>query len=273
LEIKENVELDPMISFKDMLPNQGGNHESGTWNLLSTLFDSQTLLQVDEQHYEYVDAHYRKEKLSRWFQTMIETKEQDIHGLVFKRALDKAIQLCIEKRNYRLASILAQVGGPGSTISTSSFIPNGVPGSSMDTTTQELLSNQVLEWKDSTLNPFYDIWCLVSGNVSTWSNQIFQNCTNWQHTLALFFWYASGGMYSISEAITIYTENFKEYSDIKQPLFQKTFDIQYLILKMIGDESIEMKDVVALKSHTTELPISMDIEFILGSKTYSEICK
>lgn len=200
------------------------------WKLASSLWDDIQLPNTDVSKHQDQAAlmveSLRREKVSAWLQWALnEAKDQLYNGEAFGtekiwnflvcRRVDLAIKEALNSKNFRLATLLAQINGPSSTISIKHPRSGALSehayfgGVGTDYGVLEDITAQLRIWRRTAL-PFMDsnlcrIWKILSGDTEIWDVDLFQNLTDWKQFFGLFFWYGHGGHLSIDDVTRIYT--------------------------------------------------------------------
>ena len=254
--------------------------ELGVWKLASSLWDDIKLpvdffeLEDDKQA-ALLDA-LRKETFSDWLKwDLSSTVEMDIFESVTSssqkiwiflvcRKLGLAISEALNAKNFRLATLLAQINGPSSSLAvknqkSSTNIDHtffGGPGT--DISLFEEIDAQLRIW-ERTAVPYMDpylsrIWKLLSGNIELWDLNLFQNLTKWKQFFGVFFWYAQGGHMPIHEVMAIYlslSSNSAESNAIPKPtphyfkgLDCKVQDICFSLIHIFVDDSFPLENAL-----------------------------
>ncbi|KAI8810850.1 hypothetical protein BJ742DRAFT_851518 [Cladochytrium replicatum] len=188
----------------------------------------------------------RKEEISRWLKESVQdsveaelreltasVQSKDVLGdflftYLSGRQIGKAVTEAIRGKDYRLATILAQVGGAGSLVgvrrqadrfdsaqgTAAVVFSHGVPGrGGTDDGTRSDVEQQIEIWEKiskgaKVSESHMNVWKLISG--TSWTAPMFARLSkDWRRTWGIFFWYASGGWLTPANSIQEYEETFK----------------------------------------------------------------
>ncbi|KAI9354053.1 nuclear protein 96-domain-containing protein [Zopfochytrium polystomum] len=227
--------------------------ELDIWKLASAIWDSISLphkdnepLRLDSHRAEAILESMRKEKVSNWLRESVNAElehelrkvtispEETIFRLLCGRQIGRAVKVALASRNFRLASVIAQSGGPSSTVllpqypgesrekhKTQGFgksaSGHGVPGRiSTSEITRGDVSKQLSVWGDMDCSKLIsskslDLYNLLSGDVNRWEPLVGAPLS-WKQTFGLFLWYANGGELSLRDALHQYVEVWSQSS-------------------------------------------------------------
>lgn len=203
--------------------------DRSVWKLASSLWDDITLPDlpeaINEDEVGKLKESLRREYFSSWLRWALNSSKNPLvqetmsatekiwNYLVFRRT-DLAIEEALKSKNFRLATLLAQINGPSSAISIKrsqagvSSEHTYFGGDGTDYGVFDDICTQLSIWQKSAL-PFIDtnlsrIWKILSGNIELWDGNIYYNFTEWKQYFGLFFWYGHGGHLSIHDVTKIY---------------------------------------------------------------------
>ncbi|KAJ3024711.1 UNVERIFIED_CONTAM: hypothetical protein HDU68_007869 [Siphonaria sp. JEL0065] len=216
-------------------PRRAFTHvEISVWNLASALFDpvplpSQEVQGLSERALAVIKESLQKDRVSTWLRdlTFVGHVSGDNADAIFSHLLNRrvagAVQSALKNRDFRLATVLSQIGGVGATVgvsegpstwtaSSTSFKPSGhgvVSRSSMAATVRDDIAKQVEIWtcqanESGVAANYMKIWRLLSGDVNAWDAAVVEGAVDWKQTFGLFLWYAGGGSFSLTEAVREY---------------------------------------------------------------------
>lgn len=240
---------------------------SSLWDPISfgtTVLDGLTLAQKNA-----VEAAIIKTRVSEWLAVVVKPQvdfdlskckgvSQVFHHLT-GRNISKAVVEAIKNRDFRLATILSQIGGSGSQVAVQDllgnlFCANGAHGrGGTDFDTLNDIIAQVLLWNDSKKSgknavedDYLAIWNLLGGCIDNWDETILQPSFDWKRTFALFFWYAEGGALSLSESIERYELNFADnaFHPPHAYLNSNFKDTQFQLLKLATDNRYSLEAAI-----------------------------
>ncbi|TPX47451.1 hypothetical protein SeMB42_g02447 [Synchytrium endobioticum] len=209
--------------------------EMKVWKLASALWDdigvektSPSGIELTGEQVKVIEDGIKKERVSAWLKQAIKDSEinlvnstegpRAIFDFLTSRNIAKAVEICLVGRNFRLASILAQIGGAGARVLVSSSPTNNtiLPPSSGHKApgrggTDDGVRRRVMEQLelmtqhiDKVDKDLVDIWILVSGEMDEWTGSFYSKCKTWRTTFGLFLWYANGGWSRVEEAVVSY---------------------------------------------------------------------
>ncbi|KAJ3126875.1 hypothetical protein HK100_010035 [Physocladia obscura] len=224
--------------------------ESSVWTLASALFDP-VVLPSNEKDSLPVDAMdavkeaVQKEAVSEWLRKFSESPMTGnsgnrptadvIYTHLLARRVSSAVQTALRTRDFRLATLLSQIGGVSSKVAVISdaaqqsgavkYSGHGVSSrSSTFQTSRNDISEQIIIWtqrphEKTEISPDYlRLWRLISGNISLWDDYLVGGASNWKQTLGIFLWYSEGGGVDLKEAIEGYDFATKSKLNGKHPL-------------------------------------------------------
>jgi hypothetical protein len=241
-----SVALNPKLEFShlidsilmDLSVNYSSGHfstqEKDLWKLCSALWDripaseqldSSTL---STEQVTNINEALRKEEFSHWLKSTvkpsIDEEVQDassdgkspdaaytksLFTLLSGRQMARAVKEAMDHRDYKLAAVLAQIGGAGSRLSNGQSSGLGVIGRiGTDPAVLEFCSKQISVWKDvfeqdNRSSSLFDkdrllCWTLCSGEIDDML-PLFKD--DWKRSFSLMFWFKEGGIYSIKEIV------------------------------------------------------------------------
>jgi hypothetical protein len=250
--------------------------ERNVWSLLSAAFDQvfipqEALFSAEEA--KDIRNSLREEKISKWLGEKVkkhlepEYKSAAASERIFYhllcRDISTAVKLAINNGDYRLATIMSQIGGSGSNTvlicNFESIVPNGVPGrGSMPAETLACLQAQVSKWKESTRwndaisETYMAIWSLLAGDLGFWDDIVFRPSFDWVATFGVLYWYIKGGAMSLKESLELY-EDTQAQGNIKKPIFNGFSDIEFMLLLVLAKrQGIHLEDVVPIQSYSKQ---------------------
>ncbi|KAJ3408557.1 hypothetical protein HDU80_005274 [Chytriomyces hyalinus] len=246
------------------------HEEASVWRLASALFD-----EIDSSAYfgtgtkcSSANLALRKELVSQWLQKSISSIKKpssakksspnsvakEVYELLTARKIAAAVTCAIRGRDFRLATCVGQIAGPGAHVAVvGKDVGNSVkvgsvlsgnagpvgPGSPSSghgifarSSTSDLVLDY-LEWqiqawmKDpasmASISPDYmNVWKLMAGNVGYWDASLVAVASqdSWRQAFGLFFWYAKGGGLGLEGALEEYDNAWRPGArlDAKPPL-------------------------------------------------------
>ncbi|KAL2915582.1 hypothetical protein HK105_204766 [Polyrhizophydium stewartii] len=244
--IADLVERDPATSL---------TREQTLWRLASALWDPMQLEDVvskqliTQAQKAAVLVALRREALSAWLAATIKREAEDeaahsetswerILALLTGRLVASAVGEAVKSRNLRLATMLAQVNGPGSRVTLISasggqtmHSAHGTPGrGGMDPVARASLATQLRVWQATaaastdgadSLGPapgmsaathippeYMDVLRLIAGDMNLWDDRIFTQGMSWMRAFGVFFWYGRGGDLSFPAALEMFETAF-----------------------------------------------------------------
>ena len=151
----------PFQIFSESLPD--GSYEKAIWDIASTLNDAiapEVLKSVPTLEKDYFESRYRKERLAQLWANICEpasresarsaeNSEEAVVALLSANKVEEACKLLAKNRNYRLAILVAQIGG--------------------ETLVREDITEQINEWRkfkalSEISDPIRAIYELLAGN-------------------------------------------------------------------------------------------------------------
>ncbi|KAI8816094.1 nuclear protein 96-domain-containing protein, partial [Fimicolochytrium jonesii] len=217
--------------------------ESMTWKLAQALWDPIDVPETGDHHTEaLIESALRREEVSKWLRGTVKRQTdadvsqasgaERVFVLLGGRQVGGAITAAIQNRDLRLASILAQLGGPSSRVLTGkgsrdqpSASGHGIPGRhGTNEVVLKAVSDQLAVWEHVERNrmsgvtkPYMRLWNLVGGQPERWGKEIFERLPDWKRNFGLYFWYADGGAMPIHAAVGAYENGAEELSYVAQP--------------------------------------------------------
>ncbi|KAI9099702.1 nuclear protein 96-domain-containing protein [Phlyctochytrium arcticum] len=222
--------------------------ETLTWKLASALWDPIPVAEGDygSQELKFIESSLRREEVSRWLKTAVKTATardagnhpgiKKIFYLLAGRQMGQATVAAMSNKDFRLATILSQLGGPGSRVmaappgsgrhASRSTGGHGIPGAyGTDEIVTGNLGQQIKIWDAAEarggcgLSPDYlNVWKLAAGKTPSWSTNMFTALSDWKRTFGLFFWYGEAGNWSLNDALETYEEGYESSIDFRAPL-------------------------------------------------------
>jgi nuclear pore complex protein Nup98-Nup96 len=274
-----------------------------TWKLTNALFDP--LPKLGKGPYpnfakDAIQEALVKERFSLWLKECVSSiplssssmgSAESIFHLLTKRTISKAVKEAIKNGDHRLATIIAQCGGPGSHVSVRSEIPggsgksvswgHGVPGRGETfESVREDLSAQVSIWTKLESNggvskEYINVFKLLSGNIDFWDKNFVGSVKDWKSTLGLYYWYGHGGGVTIGESVEAFEASFGSgkgkyplpaYLERKGVITEssKSYpkDICYHLIKIFVDSGYLLHDALDPKSSTSN---NLDYRKVISS--------
>ncbi|KAJ3053912.1 hypothetical protein HK097_003102 [Rhizophlyctis rosea] len=223
--------------------------EADMWKLATALWDE--LYRPDvlnnlnpEQRAAFLEGQ-RREAIGRWLKDAVkQSVEKDVGKIgiggidtVFAylsgRQIGNAVMTAVKERDFRLATVLSQLGGANASVDVKSRTGeimtasgHGAParGGTSDSVAQ-YLEKQVDWWlaemrktgKEEIGADYLRVWKLIAGNIGKWGPEVFERLKgDWKRAFGLFFWYGGGGGWGVAEALEQY-ENARA-APIARPL-------------------------------------------------------
>ena len=314
-ELKKKMEFSSLIyvvssgdkSSQSVEVKPEDEHERGVWGLASALFDTISLPPNELEKAAITDAQLaavqmgmRREAFSLWIQESVKHQtEQEatktgisvaehIRVLLSGRQVGKAVVAAIEGRYLRLATIIGQIGGPGSRCvlregdgEGAVYRGNGAPGrGGTDESTLKALQTQLAVWLEMEQKGTYfseecmSVWRLLSGNVDCWDEKVCPSNLDWKRALGLFYWYGEGGRWEIPKAVETY-ERYCEAFELPRPLppYMRTtnatresglvYDVCFHLLKLVADSTHPLEEALHPKTYTSN-DLDYRLSWVLG---------
>ncbi|TPX35117.1 hypothetical protein SmJEL517_g02431 [Synchytrium microbalum] len=290
--------------------------EMRIWELASALWDDVAVERIHEatannagtpltdEQVASVESGIRKDRVSAWLRAAIKddsTPQATAEGakgvfqLLVSRDVAQAVETCLSRRDFRLASIIAQLGGAGARVAVSSSSNNIIlPPSSghkapgrggTDDALRENVMDQVeiMSQHAAKIDPeILDVWLLVGGDMDKWNAKFFSKCVNWKTTFGLFMWYADGGWSRVEEAVATYdlmldtaTKSFASQA-LASPIpayvergFTKSgskkdlISLAWLLLRLHSDSNLMLDDVLSPYGLAPR-PLDLRVSFMLS---------
>ncbi|KAJ1569994.1 Nuclear pore complex protein Nup98-Nup96, partial [Nowakowskiella sp. JEL0078] len=167
--------------------------QTSLFALSAALFDTPPPTSPNE------NAH-RREALSQWLKTNLPPipHKATLFDLLATRNLGRAITQAITQKP-RLATILAQIGGPSSRLSRTT---HGIPGLGGTDEKLRMFITSHLKIVHNLPYPNEDISVLQLVSGTGWDAKLWAKVgKTWPQVFALVFWYADGGWYSVEKAV------------------------------------------------------------------------
>ncbi|KAJ3202639.1 hypothetical protein HDU82_007209 [Entophlyctis luteolus] len=278
--------LDKSCKFSSLLSAVSSSHvfsesEKSIWTLASALFDDAELpleeSSLGDRVSDQIKISIQKQAVSTWLRNFAGSLRHAANGsnadLIYShlitRHIGDAVKAAIKGRDFRLSTLLSQIGGVGSKVSVVSESLS-LPGvgatnakssghgvcyrsSTLESARQDI-SHQVEVWisrpqKTPIGEDYLRIWRLISGDVALWDFSVISSVGNWKQLFGLFLWYARGGSLSIGEAVSEYDDLRRSMKSALSPLPRhlescdkavSVMDICYNLLKLhsSGDFSL-----------------------------------
>ncbi|KAJ3013218.1 Nuclear pore complex protein Nup98-Nup96 [Thoreauomyces humboldtii] len=209
-----------------------GHSEEATWKLAAALWDPLPSIEVDDNLSGLLEQSQRREEVSRWLQDAVRelvvaeastrTGSKEIFSLLTGRQISKAASTALANDDYRLATMIAQLGGAGSHMQGGNGVSaHGIrAGDGTDSPVAQMVTHLIETWtREGTPIPedALRLWQLIGGTVSSWGVGMFQPITDWKRTFGLFFWYGSAGADTVQDALSYYSQGFKATLNIAPP--------------------------------------------------------
>ncbi|KAI9205611.1 uncharacterized protein BJ171DRAFT_63509 [Polychytrium aggregatum] len=227
-----------LTATKGTIPSIFDREEQILWELCESLWDElgpvhEQAAGLDGARATVVLDGARREKISQWLKRAISTTmQQDLskindsvrHILVHlvNRQIGSAVRVAVDSKHFRLAALMAQIGGAGSRVAlrnisvdqrSKSYSGHGVVGSSQTAPgVRALLAQQINSWTQSANDhsssvvgqELDHVYRLLTGDVAFWKPSLYSCLSNWRQAFGLFFWYAQGGSLKLEDCIGQY---------------------------------------------------------------------
>ncbi|KAJ3223087.1 hypothetical protein HDU81_009433 [Chytriomyces hyalinus] len=268
--IDKNFQFTKLLKVVERDSATFSHEEASIWRLASALFD-----EIDSSvHFgtgtkcSSANLALRKELVSQWLQKSISSIKKpssakkssansvakEVYELLTARKIAAAVTCAIRGRDFRLATCVGQIAGPGAHVAVvgkdvgkdvkvgsvlggnAGPVGPGSPSSghgifARSSTSDLMLEHlewQVKAWmKDpasmATISPDYmNVWKLITGNVGYWDASLIAAASHdsWRQAFGLFFWYAKGGGLELESALDEYDNAWHPAAplDAKPPL-------------------------------------------------------
>ncbi|KAI9016066.1 nuclear protein 96-domain-containing protein [Hyaloraphidium curvatum] len=237
----------PGSKFADYVQTTSGKPhfsetEKQSWRLGRALMDPLDIPSecddagLSESQQSQARSMYRKAAVSRWLRGAVAKSAEEEAGVQGRDPADvifshlsccnvpKACLFAVSSRDFRLATVLSQLGGnglaPGAVRSRAAegrgaplvCFGHGVPGSnSLPQNVLMQLRNQIRVWREPAGKAparFFDakrlrIWELAAGNVA--NELVGGSLRDWKRVFGLFLWYEDGGSSSLAQVLRSYS--------------------------------------------------------------------
>ncbi|KAJ3039189.1 hypothetical protein HDV00_012512 [Rhizophlyctis rosea] len=233
----ETVTMDRLSQLRSSTGAQANvftPEETELWKLATALWDD--LYVSDEAkvgNYRQKEAFFegqRREEVGKWLKDAVRsTAERDVgdggiravFAYLSGRMIASAVSEAVRTRDFRLATVLAQLGGANAKVTVRSDGGGGGGGASghgapgrggTSGAVAEHLDKQVEFWErqkkengDDIGKDYLKVWKLAAGNIARWGPEMFETLgDDWKRAFGLFVWYGGGGGWSIGEALEQY---------------------------------------------------------------------
>lgn len=290
MEIRALFQSFTELSWTQDLASQ---HEKNVWSLASVLFDP-----ITERPYfddetelliEYMHEKCRKEKLSRFLESLVEadaddhahsanTLEEVAFAHLTAHRVEQACAALLEAGDFRLSSLLPMIGG--------------------DVTSRELIKRQIDEWRKKgvlaevtvAIRALYE---LLSGNTSFSEGvrgpaedaapEFFlpeKFGLDWKRSFGLKLWYGCSEEDGIGRAVLEYEEEMRRwpksvpaplpwYYNTSSPANDDTLDILWGLLRLYAEKDLPLEDVLSPRSvgvSNLDLRMSWQLRTMLARK-------
>lgn len=230
-----------------------------------------------------------KHRISEWLITVLNSEVEidtlknqgieKIYHMLTGRRIAKAVLEAIKMKDFRLATILSQIGGPGSAVTVNdgktNHIINGLPASGgSDSSLMIDLFKQAENWrklKKEGLNAvdegYLSVYSLLSGDDTSWDKSVLQNHFSWLRTFSMYFWYSDGGAKNLADTLSCYAENFTDYANhLKAPFAydnSKHYDTNYQLLKLFAGSGNTLEMAINPLGHHSRV-LDTRVSWFLG---------
>jgi hypothetical protein len=222
---------------------------------------------------------YVKNRFSEWLKMSINSDAEidiskslgieKIFHLLAGRCIAKAVIETIKLKDFRLATLLSQIGGSGSEVAVNHnlkvFSINNAPGRGatdcnflleMQQQSKILIENNQIG-SISLDKSYLSLYMLLDGVIDKWNETVLQPHFNWLRIFGLFFWYSDGGSLSITESLSRFEKNFSLKHNFHPPYSypnSKTYDTIFQLLKLFTDKQQSLEAVINPLGYTPILP-------------------
>lgn len=299
--------LSPEFAFEEVAETVDGTepqdvHEKLVWSLASCLFDpldSAQIANVDETTEGYMNSRIRKDRFSSFWTKLVQepamqqvhlatTREEEAIAYLSGHQIADACGSLIEGRDFRLATLVAMIGG--------------------DQSMRQDMQEQLLTWRRSRVlpemsEPIRALYELLAGNTCTCDGSVgpledrartfflsdrFK--LNWKQALGLRLWYGIREEEPLQNAVRMYLDDIninKEEHSRPVPWFveeeimpvwddphkDQAEDLLFGLLKVFSDyieqkTEFALEDILVPQNHQTS-----PIEFRLAWQLYQTLQK